>query len=702
MPTFQIYAEQNLFMSKKKRIPTPPTTRPTTPTAPSPSKQANAKVRSSTAPSWWMWAAIIGLTFLAFVPSLQNGFVWDDQAYIVDSTLISPLDWAHFKMMWTTPFGGNYHPLTMLSLAIERAVVGTSPFLYHLNNLLLHIANSLLVFVLLKRLSTNQMAAFIAALFFGIHPLHVESVAWATERKDVLYTLFVLAAFWYYLDYLHKERQLKYLVLSIVLFVAACLSKGMAVVFPVLLLLTDYFLLRRPISMALFVEKIPYLLVALVTGIVAISAQKEAGADLRAYLGQHYSGLERLLFIVFGFVFYWVKMILPVKLSLLYSYPLPNTLTWEYYAAPLVLSCLVGLFWWQGKRNPHVAWGVLFFVICILPVIQLLPVGNTVVAERYFYLSSVGPLYLLGLLLASGLRSQGWQRTAASGLLVVFTLGFTGQTFAYNRVWKNQLTVFTHAVEQFPTSVMGLRNIGGYYFREKDYASAIPFYQKAQQYSLVPNDLTLELGQCYYYQKDYQKASENLVKAYDAKMLPELDVWMLGEAFSNLGQIDKAMLYMEKALAARPNEAQLLGFMGLMNLRKEQYAQALPYLQRAIAANPQYSEAYVNMSFAYLRMGQVNDAIAILEKASQAAPNNGNIFKNLGLAYERVNNLNKARDSWRKALEFFPQDGDLYYNIGTVYERQGNLPEAINWYRQGAQRGNSTAIQMLQNRGIKP
>lgn len=687
-------------MSKKKRTSAPPP-RPVSVSS-KPSGGGAAVAPQPVAAQRWMLLSIVALTFVAFIPSLQNGFVWDDQAYIVDSTLITPLDWAHFKMMWTTPFGGNYHPLTMLSLALERAVVDTSPFLYHFNNLVLHIANSLLVFVLLRRLSGNQTAAFVAALLFGVHPLHVESVAWATERKDVLYTLFSLCSFWYYLQFVQKGTQRKHLLLSLVLFAAACLSKGMAVVLPLLLVLTDYLLLRRPLNVGTLLEKAPYFVLALVTGIVAISAQKEAGADLRAYLGQHYSGLERLLFICYGFVFYWVKMLLPIKLSLVYSYPLPNTLTWEYYAAPLVLLALGGLLVWQGRRNPLVAWGLLFFVICILPVIQIMPVGNTVVAERYFYLSSVGPLFIVGLVAAAGLTNTNWQRPATIGLLAVMVLGFTAQTFAYNKVWKNQLTVFSHAIAQFPTSVMGLRNIGGYYFKEKDYANAIPFYQKAQQYSLVPNDLTLELGQCYYYQKDYQRAAENLTKAYEAKQLPELDVWMLGEAYSNLGQIDKAMQYMEKALTVRPNEAQILSFMGLMHLRKEEYTKALPYLERAVAANPQYAEAYVNMSFAYLRLAQVDKAIAILEKAKQTTPTNGNIFKNLGLAYQRKDDITKARDNWRKALEFFPEDGDLYYNIGTVYERQGNPTEATNWYKQGAQKGSTLATQLLQSRGIRP
>lgn len=690
-------------MSKKNRpkVPVSPIKQPISSKSPENIRQTPTQQSTSFAQkNWWMLLCIGIATFVAFIPSLQNGFVWDDQAYIVDSTLIAPLDVAHFKMMWTTPFGGNYHPLTMLSLAIERALVGTSPFLYHLDNLLIHILNSLLVFWLLKRLTHNNIAAFVAGLLFGIHPLHVESVAWATERKDVLYCLFLFLSLWFYLNFIEHTQKRRNYVLSLIFFICACLSKGMAVVFPLLVLLTDYFLIRRKLTVSVWLEKLPYFVVALITGIVAITAQREAGADMKEYLAHLYSASERFFFIAYGFAFYWVKMLLPVKLSLVYSYPSPNSLTWEYYAAPVVILVLLGLLYWLSRRNTTVAWGALFFLICILPVSQLLPVGSMVVAERYFYLSSVGPLFLLGMLVNKGISQVNWVRPLTIVAGIVVSGFFMFQTFQYSKVWKNQLTAFSYAVEQFPTSVMGLRNVGGYYFQQKDYANAIPYYQKAQQYSLSPGDLCLELGQCYFYTKNYPKAVENLQKAVDIKKLLDADVWMLGECYYNLGQTDKAIPYLQKAIAARPNEAQLIGFLGLTYIKRDEFDKAIPCIEKAIALNPQYSEAHTNLSFIYIKQKKFDKAIQALEEAVRLNPKAVSLYNNLAIAYQQINNIPKAIQSWKKSNELNPEDNTIVYTIGTAYDNLGNTPEAINWYRQAAKKGNTFAIETLKRRGI--
>lgn len=688
-------------MSKKQK-PTQPV-RPTQAAVNQSQKTINkpkvsSERKSQSAPPWLYWAIIVVATVIAFLPSLKAGFIWDDNAYIVESTLITPFDWTHFKQMWTTPFGGNYHPLTMISLGIERALVGTSPFLYHFNNLVLHIINSLLVFSLLQRLSGNFWAAFVAGLLFGIHPLHVESVTWATERKDVLYVLFMFLAFWQYLNFREHESR-KAFWLSVVFFLCSCLSKGMAVVFPILLVITDYYLLKRPLSLKLFLEKLPYFALALIFGIVAIMAQREAGADASKFMKETYSGGERLLFILFNFGFYWVKMLVPVQLSLIYPYPKPNELTTIYYAIPAVVLVLTGLIYWLGKKDRSIWWAGVFFLVCILPVVQLIPIGTTIVAERYFYLSSVGPLFLLGLG-ANAIIERGL-KTVALGLVAGLSLFFVVQSYRYNQAWKDNLSIFTHATEQFPTAVMALRNVGAHYLTQKDYDKAIFYYSEAQKHSLVAFDLEKELGLAYYNKKDYPNAITHLDKAYNnARTLPEVDVWMLGDAYYQLGQFEKALPYIEKAIAQRPQESQLYNFIGMIYMKQGQEANAVSNYERAMSLNSAYVDPYTNMSFMYITAKKFPEAIKVLERAIKLFPDNVSLMTNMGFSQISIGNGRQGLDYWKKAFNLNQSNVGLAYNIGNEYERQGNLNEAIGWYKQAAKGGFADAINALNAKGI--
>ncbi|MFN8354353.1 MAG: tetratricopeptide repeat protein [Spirosomataceae bacterium] len=690
-------------MSKKQKVkapikPTPAASQP--PKAASNSSKSSSSTLGSSSSPWLYWGIIVVATAVAFIPGLKGDFIWDDNAYVVESTLITPFDWQHFKMMWTTPFGGNYHPLTMISLGIERALVGTSTFLYHFDNLLLHIANSLLVFELLKRMSSNFWASFVAGLLFGIHPLHVESVTWITERKDVLYCLFLLLSLWQYLNFRETEQR-KALLLSIVFFVCSCLSKGMAVVLPVILIITDYYIFKRPLSAKLILDKIPYFVIALIFGIVAINAQKDIGADASKFMKETYGAGDRFFFLCYNFAFYWIKMLLPLNLSLIYPYPDPGKLTAMYYATPLIMAALIGLIFWLGKRDKMVWWSGVYFVVCILPVVQLIPIGSTIVAERYFYVSSLGPLFLLGWVADRGIQQGSTLKTVSLALVGAVSLFFMVQTFRYNKVWKDNLSLFTNAMDKYPTAVMAIRNVGAYYLAQKDYDKAIFYYSEAKKHSLVPFDLEKELGLTYYNKHDYPNAAIHLDKAYNnAHALPDVDVWMLGDSYYQIGQYDKAMPYIEKALKERPQEAQLYNFLGMVYMKKGQEGNAVTNFERAMTLNTSYVDPYTNMSFMYISTNQFAKAAAVLERALKLFPDNIPLMTNMGFTQSSLGNLTQALALWKRVVELNPQNVGLFYNIGNLCERTGNPTEALSWYKQAAQKGSPEAINLLQSRGI--
>ncbi|MDZ7935646.1 MAG: glycosyltransferase family 39 protein [Emticicia sp.] len=297
----------------------------------------------------WIPAIFAILIFVSYFPVWQNTFVWDDKPYIILNDYVKNFD---LKGLLTEYHVGNYHPLTMLSLAIEYALVKEQTWLYHLDNLILHTLNSWLVFKLIQKLNGNFWVSFFTGALFAIHPLHVESVAWAAERKDVLYTIFILLSIWYYIKF-DETQDKKWYAVSILLFLASCLSKGMAVVLPALLIITDYCFLKKPINAKLFINKIPYFILTFFFAYMATHAQKDAGADATSVISQAYTLGERILMSCYAFCFYWVKTIIPFKLYAFYPYPgKPNgSLPAIYSGAFLGVLLLVGAILWFGRKR---------------------------------------------------------------------------------------------------------------------------------------------------------------------------------------------------------------------------------------------------------------------------------------------------------------------------------------------------------------
>ncbi|HEU5311738.1 MAG TPA: hypothetical protein VFV24_09825, partial [Candidatus Eisenbacteria bacterium] len=343
---------------------------------------------------------VLVATFAIYATSFDHEFTtWDDPDYVTDNALVRSQDYGALSKAIVS---SNYHPLTMFSMAWNAAPpLSPKPFL--VTNALLHTINTGLVFWLALRLSRRRLfVAFWAALFFGVHPMHVESVAWISERKDVLYTLFFLAGAVAYHRYLER-REIPWLAGALALFVLSCLSKGMAVVFPLVMVLMDIWERRRVFETRSILEKAPFLAVALLFGRIVLDVQ--GGGDLNGLLTKttlHLKGIadtlpyaawERLILPTYGFAAYLVKLFVPVRLSAFYPYPPPGTLGPVHLLAPLVFLAVLALIVWDFRRTRILTFGLGWYLVTILPVLQWLPVGEAIMADRYAYLSYVGPLF---------------------------------------------------------------------------------------------------------------------------------------------------------------------------------------------------------------------------------------------------------------------------------------------------------------------
>lgn len=648
-------------------------------------------------------AIIVVPCLIAYLPGLTNDFVWDDYFYIVNNPFVQSLTWDNLKANVSEYVLGNYHPLTMLSYWIEYPLAGMNAWVYHVNNLIIHLINSWLVYRVIYRLSENFMAAGVTSVLFAIHPMHVESVVWAAERKDVLYTLFFLLSFWYYLRFVAEDRSSKLYLLCILFFVLSCLSKGMAVVLPVVLLLTDVLVLNRKINGRLIVEKLPLFAISLATGIISIMAQRSAGADATTVMSQAYLASERFILISYGMFFYWLKMVLPVGLMAFYPYPqiFNHQMPGQYYSYFALLLILIGVLYWLGRSNKQIWWGSLYFFVVIAPVSQLLPIGSALMADRYFYVSSIGPLFLLGLLANYLYRKGGISQKILPVLGGLVLVSFTFLSFQRAKVWENPFTLFSEILKKHPDDPMVLSNIGWYYYAKQDTANTILYFEKTLAREFGTTDIHKALGDIYFDKKNYAKTIENYEKAIQRKPDETKSLyWMLATAYYYTNATDKSIDYANKALNEDSKNANAYNVLGLCYNRLDNLPEAEKNYLKAIEAQPRFEDPYINLGHVYNRAGQYTKEVSYLEKAIKLNPKATLSYKNLGVSYIAQNQEDKAIEAWKRGIKADPKDGSFDYNIGLRYGMKGQVPEAIKWYQKAALKGDANAITFLKERGI--
>ena len=458
------------------------------------------ELQTSTLPKSVFYAASLGvalLTFLVYLPSLGSDFVnWDDDFYVYDNPAIRSLTPEMLRYAFSTPVGPNWHPLTMVSLALDYSLWGSNPFGYHLTNVILHTINTLLVFVLAVRLfeaagaagsagGRGLVAATAAAAIFGLHPLRVESVVWVTERKDVLFALFFLLGILSYIKYVASCTRAArgYYIGALTLFALSVMAKAMAVTFPAVLLILDFFPFKRlgTFKRALL-EKVPFFALAAVFSALTVWVVHAKGFMYPAY---DLSVIERVLVALRGYGFYLYKMALPFGLAPLYPLPSEPALVSLEYASSLLLflgisvACVLLL---RKSRVFMAAW--LFYLVTLLPVIGILQVGGQAVADRFSYVPLLGPTMLAALgaaLVFDRVRERGRYGAAARAALLTATFLalalLSYKTVLQTRIWKDSVTLWTYEVKLYPdTAYQAHFHLGNAYTDKGRTLNAIPHY----------------------------------------------------------------------------------------------------------------------------------------------------------------------------------------------------------------------------------
>lgn len=567
---------------------------------------------------------VLAITCAAFIPSLSNGFVnWDDNQFVYDNPNVLSLDWTHLKAIFTKPVTGGYCPLVILSFALEKLAFGLNPGVFHLDNLLLHLVCVFLVYRLLQKLQLTAPAAAFGALLFGVHPMHVESVAWITERKDVLYSAFYFAALLAYVAYV-PDRSKKLYAMALVLFALALLAKIQAVALPLSMLLLDYYF-KRPAPRKLLLEKLPFFALAIAAGCLGIWMLSKTGT-LNA-LGQA-TILDRLLIGSYAFWVYIIKAVVPYQMWPVYTPPPVNA--WPVYAAAVASIASVWCIWREHKRgNRAIVFGFLFFAANIVFVLQILSAGATFLSDRYTYVAYFGLFYLAAKAFDFAKRRA---LTLTGAAIYICALGIL--TWHQCSIWENGETLWTFTMRHMPNSPLPYLQ-RAYFYRSE--AETAPTENRGGLYSKA---LT-----------DYDRAVELVDAKPDAKT--------------------------EKAMAHN-SRAKTLFDAG-------QTEPAIADYTKVIALDPTYADAYVNRGAAYAKSGRRELALSDLNQALSLQPNNLGALFTRGLVYKEMHRLELALRDFNEYLAMVPNDSDILLARGTVERELGKPTEAIRDFDRALQ-----------------
>lgn len=573
---------------------------------------------------WQMF--ILFATLVFYFPSFSLEFVnWDDVIYMFKNPFIHSLSVSNIGDIFSGFFNGNYHPLTMLTYAIENSIAGESPFIYHFTNVLFHLANTYLVFIFVQKLirlirkdnnnNTGLLIAVISSLLFGLHPFHVESVSWISQRKDVLYTFFFILALITYLRYIEKPKLNGYLI-TLFLFALSLFSKGMAVSFSVTVVAIDYVLKRDLLSKKVFVEKIPFFFLSVIFGFIAIKAQK---AEEAMALGDAFTFLEKLAFSSYGLSQYFIKLFIPFNLSHYYPYPafIKGAIPSFYYLFPvLIVSGLVVLFKFFRKSRV-VMFGFMFFLINIFLVLKFIPVGEVIMADRYTYLSSIGIFLVIALFFEYLFTQKAQFKGIIVFVLVVYVLFLGIQTHQRTKVWKTTYTLWNDANSKSPKNATILLNRalghlmnGKTELAMKDYKNCLkldPYYYEA--YTNLGN-IEQERG-------NYKQSIVLYTKGLAIQVNNEKAYCKRGQSFLNIGRFDEAITDLNMAIKLNPSYTEAYKNRGAAKMMKGDYYEAIKDFNSLIKYDPNYAEAYYGRGLCYINTNNKEQGCIDLYKASE-------------------------------------------------------------------------------------
>lgn len=570
---------------------------------------------------------LAALTLVVFGQVCGHGFsIYDDCLYVTDNRVVQAgltakgIAWAS-----TTWHASNWHPLTWASHMLDVSLYGPNPAGHHLTNLLFHAANAVLLFLVLLRMTGAPWRSAFAAALFAVHPLHVESVAWIAERKDVLSTFFWLMTIGAYLRYVERPGAARY-VPVVVLFALGLMAKPMLVTLPITLLLLDFWPLGRmnqPAGPAAVLrEKIPLFALSLASAAVTLAAQV-AGTSAISFARVPVAARVSNAFVAAGS--YIVKTVWPSALAVYYPHPGPGLDAWAVAGAVLLLVAVTVLALRRAKKSPYLATGWFWYLATLLPVIGLVQVGSQSMADRYTYVPLIGLFIAVSWGVPELVPRWRFREPflAISAAAVLAALAVT--TSFQLRHWRSDVALFSHALDVTSGNWLAEMNLGAALDRAGRADEAIPHYREAIRI-----------------RPDYAEAHYNL-----------------GVDMARKGKIGEAVAHYRRALEIWPDYPYAHNNLGLALERLGNAEEAIVHYRAAVASLPDFALAHNNLGSALGSQGKDDEAMAHFRDAARIAPDFVKPRYNMGILKARQGKYDEAAAHFREALRLAPGNADI-------------------------------------------
>lgn len=586
--------------------------------------------------------AIVVITSICFSSSLNNQFVnWDDDKNFLENDLVSTIDknnfWENSAKIFKTDVIGGYNPLTIFTFAIEKRVFGyDNPYNWHLNNLILHIIATLFVFLIGCRLKLGYFGAAVLALLFGIHPMRVESVAWITERKDVLFGAFYMAAFYFYVRGKQDGFSKKLIAIIAISFILSLLSKIQAVLLPLSLILVDYYLSKdAKLTFKSIISKWPFFIGSLIIGLINIYFLSNQGSIVQ----QEYHGISRIFIGAYQMTVYYVKSLIPYKLSPLYPYP--SSLSWYIYAS-IISFFITGALLWFSYFKKWKAWffGIGFFFANVFLLLQIVGAGQGFLADRFTYVAYFGLFFLVAYYANALFQSKPKFQKVFIGIAALILGAYGFITYNQNKIWKNGNTLWTHVLKYYTKTTLPYGNRANY---RRDYSQQLIADANRIQTQNPQEAQRLRSISAQYVSASLQDYAE-VIKLAPTKPEPYNSRARLYFNFSNRDSLVKALDNYNKAIELKPTDV----------------------------------EYRVNRGATYAKLGDLDNAIIQLNEAEKIDPTFGNIYLNRSVIFnQRGDNYNALMDI-NKYLNYNPyKSSDMWYEKGRLHNSINQYKEAI-------------------------
>lgn len=609
------------------------------------------------------------ITFIALFPSLKNEFTnWDDPTYVLENNLVKSLSTENIKSIFSSTVSLNYHPLTMLSLAIDYHFSELKPGTYHTTNLIFHLLNTLLVFWFVFLLSKGRMeVSLIVSILFGIHPMHVESVAWISERKDVLYTFFFMASLITYHKYVNAigKNKTGFYFLILLLFILSLFSKAVAVVLPMVMLLIDYYSDRKT-DKNVWLEKIPFFILSLIFGVIAYKVQSNGAI---AEFGT-FTIFQRLMFASYGMLIYLIKFFYPYTLSTFYPYPnlvggQLNHLPTVFYLAPFILLVLLFLLYLTIRKTKIYVFGFLFFFFTIALVLQFISVGQVIMADRYAYIPYIGLSFMLGeafhwLQNQTAHKYSLYKKLAFLALLFfIGTLSYT--TFERCKVWKNTETLWTDVLSKYPQVDMAYKNRGNFYAERNQFDKALNDFNNCIALNQRDAKVYSNRGNIYGLQKKFDLSLADYSTSITLQSKDNLEAYLnRAITLSMMKEYKRSFEDFDKALAISPNSLKIFQNRAYSYLGNGDFEKSIKDYDFVISQTPKESGAYFFRAYDYFQLNKYTEAIRDNSKAIELNPAYTAAYFNRSVSFKSIGNFKSAMEDALKAKE-------LGYNVSSEY-----------------------------------